>query len=69
MNGQCECGSRAFVFIRDAERQKSRIPGAENIYMPEPGVFELNLESLAKSTAVLLDENGVYHVLLGKKEK
>jgi len=79
MNGQCECGSRAFVFVRDRDQEEKDLllraknagkpPGPENIRSPEPGVFEFDLISLAKGTAVLRDEEGVYHVLLSRKAK
>lgn len=70
----CECGNNKFIYI-PKEKKKEEIERIECIRIIEPGKYELNIEKLLESEAVVvaIKEDGKYAIhlpsLLKKKTR
>jgi len=66
---ECKCGSTVFIKTEVTTKpRKGSIKlgkSIENIRITRKGVFEIDLDSLAKSKSLIIkDERGVYYVFL-----
>ena len=72
----CECGSRAFVHMKEEikcppspEKVENITQKVENVKVLDKGIYEIDIDGVLKSPLVIQDELGAYHVRLPSPKK